>query len=101
MRKISVLIPVLLLVCITLFAQNRTVSGRVTDAQGKPVPFASVTVRGAGKGVAADENGNFTIQIPPGAVLVISASGYQNVTVNTGTETTVSAVLTSQSALSE
>jgi len=90
-----------MLVSALAFAQSRTVTGRVTDAQGKPVPFASVTVKGTPNGVAADENGNFTIQAPPNAVLVFSAAGLQSSEVNIGAQTTVNSSLVNQSALTE
>jgi TonB-linked SusC/RagA family outer membrane protein len=82
-------------------AQNRTVTGRVTDAQGNPVPFASVTIQGTTTGVAADEKGNFTIQAPPNATLVFSAAGFQGSTMNIGNQTTVSVSLTNQTSLNE
>src|SRR4051812_27046915 len=101
MRKILSMLSMLLLVSALAFAQTRTVTGRVTDAQGKPVPFASVTIKGSATGVAADENGNFTIQAAPNSVLVFSAAGLQNAEVNIGNQTTVNSSLVSQTALTE
>jgi len=65
----------LVLLCTTAFAQNRIVTGRVTDDKGDPVPFASVKVVGAKTGVSADENGYFKISVPATAVLEFSATG--------------------------
>lgn len=90
-----------LMLFLMAWSQNRTVSGRVTDAQGKAVPYASVVIKGSTTGVSADENGNFTIQAPPNAVLVISAAGFQGAEINIGDRTTVNSTLTSQSALTE
>jgi TonB-linked SusC/RagA family outer membrane protein len=90
-----------MLIGLVAWAQTRTVTGRVTDAQGRAVPFASVTISGTSTGVAADENGNFTIQAPPNAVLVFSAAGFQTSQVNIGTQTTVTASLSSQASLNE
>ena len=84
-----------------LFGQNRTVTGRVTNAEGRPVPFATVTVKGTSTAVSADENGNFSIQAPANAVLVFSSTGYQTNEVNIGTETTVNSTLAGQGALTE
>jgi TonB-linked SusC/RagA family outer membrane protein len=50
--------------------------GRVTDAEGKPIPGASITVKGTKTGTAADAGGNFTITVPDNAVLVFSALGF-------------------------
>ncbi|MGZ5189917.1 MAG: TonB-dependent receptor plug domain-containing protein, partial [Flavisolibacter sp.] len=101
MRRILSTLSLLLLFSALAFAQLRAVTGRVTDAQGNPVPFASITVKGSSTGVAADENGNFTIQAAPNSVLVISAAGYQASELNIGSQTTVTTSLSSQSNLNE
>jgi TonB-linked SusC/RagA family outer membrane protein len=75
MRKLQLLMAMLMLLFTTAFAQNRIVTGRVTDDKGDPVPFASVKVIGAKTGVSADENGYFKISVPPNAVLEFSATG--------------------------
>jgi TonB-linked SusC/RagA family outer membrane protein len=75
MRKLQLLMAMLVLLFTTAFAQNRIVTGRVTDDKGDPVPFASVKVVGARTGVSADENGYFRISVPPTAVLEFSATG--------------------------
>lgn len=101
MRKIVSLLAVLMLLSALVFAQNRTVTGRVTDAQGNPVPFASIEIKGTTTGVVADANGAFSIQAPPNAILTISATSFQSSEINIGTKTTVTASLTSQSTLNE
>lgn len=101
MRKIVTLLSVLLLFSISVLAQNRTVTGRVLDAQGKPVPFASVTIRGSQVGASADDNGNFSIQAPPNAILIFSAAGYQTSEINIANRTTINATINSQSSMSE
>src|SRR5437868_2596428 len=62
-----------------LFAQGRTLTGKVTDEKGNPIAGASVSVKGADNvGIAADEQGNFTLNIPSTArVLVISSVNYK------------------------
>src|SRR5688500_7105144 len=82
-----------------MFGQNRTVTGRVANAEGRPVPFATVTVKGTSTAVSADENGNFSIQAPPNAVLVFSSTGYQTSEVNIGTQTAVNTTLSGQGAM--
>ena len=66
------------MLCLTaqVFAQLRTITGRVTNAEGKGISYATVAVKGSSTTVAADENGNFSIQATPNAVLQFSASGY-------------------------
>lgn len=69
---------VLLLSCAQLFAQNRTVSGKVTDEKGNPIPFATVKVKGSKKGTFADAGGLFTIEVGKtgDVVLVVSSQGF-------------------------
>ncbi len=67
----------MLLLCSALaFSQTKTVTGRVTDGNGEPVPHATIKVKGSNKGVAADQNGNFSIQADSKTILVISAAGF-------------------------
>ncbi|RYY66200.1 MAG: VWA domain-containing protein [Chitinophagaceae bacterium] len=74
-------------------AQVRTITGTVRDAQGNPVPFASVTEAGTRNTVSADANGNFSIRVGPNTSrLVISATGFKPLTI-AFSGTTASAVL--------
>jgi TonB-linked SusC/RagA family outer membrane protein len=100
MRRLLTCLPVLFF-CVQLFAQPRAVTGRVVDAQGKAVPFASVTVKGTQTSVAADVNGNFSIQAPANATLVFSSAGFAASELNIGSQTSVNATLALQGALSE
>jgi TonB-linked SusC/RagA family outer membrane protein len=93
MKKVLTLLLFLLTALIS-FAQTRSITGKVTNAEGRPVPFANVTIKGTSITVSADENGNFSINAPAGAVLVISAAGLQSTEVNPGTQSTVNVTLT-------
>lgn len=78
MRKMRKLLALSLLGLLSLAAtaQKNTVSGKVTDDKGAPVPYATITIKGSHRSVAADENGNFTLQADKNALLVISAIGF-------------------------
>ena len=52
------------------------IKGKITDAEGKPVPSASITIKGTKNGTAADANGNFSISVDESTVLLISAIGF-------------------------
>ena len=67
------------------------VNGRVTDEKGEGLPGATVLVKGTNNGVSTNANGEFTLDVPTGATLVISSVGYatQEVTV-TGATVSVS-----------
>jgi TonB-dependent starch-binding outer membrane protein SusC len=69
-----------MLACLTLFstgellAQNRTITGKVTDDKGAPIPNASVLVSGTSIGTTTGNDGTFQLSVPSTAkLLVISA----------------------------
>lgn len=78
MRKIKLFLTVLaVLVTSVAFAQSLTVKGVVLDqATGEPVPFASVHEKGTMNGINTDVDGNYSITVSDGAVLVFSSIGY-------------------------
>jgi TonB-linked SusC/RagA family outer membrane protein len=60
-------------------AQDRTISGTVTDDKGAPLQNASVRVKGATQGVSTDLSGNFSITVPANVgSLVISYVGFKD-----------------------
>ncbi|MGB5436527.1 MAG: TonB-dependent receptor plug domain-containing protein, partial [Maribacter sp.] len=69
-----------------LHAQN-TVTGTITDENDQPVPGANIVVQGTTNGTQTDFDGNFTIEVTPEDVLVISYLGYitQNITIGNQT----------------
>ena len=57
-----------------------TISGSVVDEKGEPVIGASVSEVGTTRGTVTDLNGNFTLNVQPGAKLRIAYLGYKTVT---------------------
>jgi TonB-linked SusC/RagA family outer membrane protein len=93
MKKVLSLLSVLMLFCALAYGQARTVTGKVTDGQGNPIPFASVKVKGSQTGVSADINGMFTLKVQKGDVLEISAVGQKVNTITIGDQTSYSVTL--------
>jgi azurin len=58
------------------------VTGKVTDENGNPVPFASIDIKGGLSGVSADVQGNYKIKAKPGDVLTASAAGFESKTIH-------------------
>lgn len=53
-----------------------SVSGRVTDTSGQPIPGASVIVKGTTIGVTTTDNGSFSLHnVTTGATVVVSFMG--------------------------
>ena len=57
--------------------QTGTVKGQVVDANGEPIIGATVQVKGTVTGIISDLDGNFTVNVPADATLIISYIGYQ------------------------
>jgi len=58
------------------FAQDKRVSGRVTAADGKPLAGVTVAVQGSNTTAQTDQNGNYTLSVPVGKVLVFRSLGF-------------------------
>jgi len=84
-------------------AQNRTVTGKVTDAGGMPVPNASVIIKGTSAGTTTNAEGFFSLSVPPNArTLVFSAVTMTPLEIAISNKTEVDATLnTSESAMQE
>jgi len=89
MRKIVSLLLVLLLSATVAMAQTRNVNGRVLEATGDPVPFATINVKGTKVSVAAGADGNFIIKAKTGDVLVVTAIGFATAEQTVGADNNV------------
>ena len=75
--KRLILYIILSLSAVAAFAQNVTVSGVVKDADTEEgVISASVLVKGTTTGTITDFDGNFSLSVPQGSVLVVGSIGY-------------------------
>ena len=75
-------------------AQNRTISGTVTDTQNQPVIGAAVMVVGNTRiGAATDMNGAFSLSVPAGASITVESIGYKSRTFAIGSQTVFNIVL--------
>ena len=75
-------------------AQNKPISGTVTDASGVPVIGAAVFVVGnTSTGVMTDMDGKFTLSVPQNAAIAVSCIGYATQTIQTGAETVYNVML--------
>jgi TonB-linked SusC/RagA family outer membrane protein len=78
MRKLLLLFVAIALSIGLLHAQNRTVTGKVTDETGSPIPNASVTVKGKSLGTTTNSEGDFSLTLPGDArILVVTSIGME------------------------
>ena len=78
----------LLLVSTLTFAQSK-VSGTVKDANGEPLIGVSVMEVGTNNGAVTDINGNYTLNVKPGAKLKLSYIGFTPQTVKAGSNSQI------------
>ena len=96
MKQAKLLLSALFVfVGVTLFAQNVTVSGTVTDAStGEPMPAASVVLLGSTRtGTVTDIDGAYSINVPVGATLAFSSIGYKSEQIVVGSSRTINVAL--------
>jgi hypothetical protein len=92
-RSIVALLILPLLFGQSVLAQNIMFNGLVLDERKLPVQSASVILQGTNTGAYSDSLGFFSLQIPAGATLIISAIGYQSDTVNIGSGNRITILL--------
>lgn len=93
LRLLAVLVATLSLTI--SFAQNRKITGTVTDDKQAPLVGATVSVKGTKVATTTDAIGKFTINVPAnGNTLVISYVGMQNREVAIGSSDVINAALT-------
>ncbi len=85
------------------FAQERTVTGKVTSAAEGPLPGVNIVLQGTVQGTMTDAQGDYKIVVPgPQAVLVFSFISYTSQTVTVGSQSKIDVVLApALSALNE
>ena len=83
------------------FAQEKTVSGNVSDNNGEPMLGATVIIEGTTTGVSTDLDGNYSINVKIGDVLTFSYVGYTKQSITVGTSNTINVVLVPDNALEE
>ncbi|MFK5957940.1 MAG: SusC/RagA family TonB-linked outer membrane protein [Lutibacter sp.] len=74
------------------FAQEKTVTGNVSDASG-PLPGVTVVVKGTNTGTQTDFDGNYSIVASSGDVLQYSFMGMQSIEKTVGTSNTINIVM--------
>lgn len=94
MRKFLALVLCTLLCAGFIHAQNRTITGKVTDKTGVPLPQVSVLAKGVNIGSVTDERGQFSINVPSSVkVLTFSSVGFTPISVNITGKSTVNVTL--------
>lgn len=65
---------------VNVIQQNVAIKGTVIDSKGEPIIGANVIIENTSTGTITDFNGDFSLNVKPGAKLVISFIGYETKT---------------------
>ncbi|MNJ89918.1 TonB dependent receptor [compost metagenome] len=81
------------------FAQEKTISGTITDSQGLPLPGVSVVVKGTTRGTQTDFDGKYSIAAKQGEVLEFTYVGSKTSTVTVGASSSVNVTMVEDSTV--
>ena len=97
MKRILVILGLILFSCLGAVAQNRSITGVVSDEDNKGVISATIKVKGVSISTVTDLDGKFTISVPTGkAILSVSSMGFISKSVEVAAnESNVSIILAS------
>lgn len=90
---------ILLLTFGLTFAQQKEITGTISDGSGQPLPGANVLVKGTSTGTQSDFDGNYIIMASTGDVLIFSYLGFTSQSITVGDQSTINAVLQEDAAL--
>lgn len=99
--KLHGILVLFLVLCVQLsFAQEKTITGIVSDESG-PLPGVSVLIQGTNTGTVTDFDGKYTIKAKQGANLVFSFVGMDNQTKTVGAANVINVLMSGSQLLQE
>ncbi|PWK77203.1 TonB-linked SusC/RagA family outer membrane protein [Mucilaginibacter oryzae] len=79
-------------------AQEITVSGKVTDIKGEPIPGVNIVIKGSRAGTITDTKGNYKIKVPDTkSTLVFSFIGFATKEIAVGDQSNIDVILIAES----
>lgn len=94
MRKIFLLVGCMLLLALSaVWAQTKTITGKITDANGNPIPSITVRIKGSKTGTSAETDGSFKLSAANNATLIFSGIGFESKEVNVSNTSSVNVQL--------
>ncbi|AFL81375.1 TonB-linked outer membrane protein, SusC/RagA family [Aequorivita sublithincola DSM 14238] len=97
----GILTLILALVVQLTFAQQKTITGTVTDDTGLPLPGANVIIKGTSSGTQTDFDGNYSISANVGQAIAFSYVGFVTKEVKVGAQNSINVTLQPDAAALE
>ena len=98
MKKSYFLLILTLITTAFLNAQNSEVNGSVSGVDGLSIPGANVLIQGSNTGTTTDFDGNFSISVKSGDVLIVSYIGFLTQSITISNQTSLTIVLQSDAS---
>ena len=100
--KFSVILTLLLAFVVQIsFAQEKKVSGTVSDDNGLPLPGSTIIIKGTTSGVSTDFDGNYSINASVGDVLTFNYVGYADQNKTVGSSNVINVTMLADTSLEE
>ena len=100
--KFSVILTLLLAFVVQIsFAQEKKVSGTVSDDNGLPLPGSTIIIKGTSSGVSTDFDGNYSINANVGDVLTFNYVGYADQNKTVGSSNVINVTMLADTSLEE
>ncbi len=77
--------------------EDLTITGKVTDETGQPIPGVTIHVKGTSRGTQSGVDGSYTINAPDNAILVFSSIGFTAQEISVNGRTAINITLTASS----
>ena len=101
MKRRILLSMFILLAALAANAQSVNVSGIVTESSGVPLPGVFVLQSGTSNGVSTDDQGCYSINVPPECTLQFSCIGFKDVSISLNDRTVIDVVMQEDSQMLE
>ncbi len=79
----------------------RTITGRIADDTGEPLPGVNVIIKGTTTGVTSDLDGNYRITLDDGGTLIFAYVGFSSTEIEVGSRETLDVTLGGVTELQE
>lgn len=95
-KKLLTIFLVMMTCCVSIYAQDRKVTGKVTAAEdGSGLPGVSVQLKGSTKGTTTDANGNYSLPLSSSGTIRFTFVGFAPKEVAVGSQAVINVQLTS------
>ncbi len=88
-KRMQLMAVVFFLGILTSFAQEKPISGTISDLSGMPLPGVNIIVKGTTNGTQSDFDGNYTINVSVGDILSYTYIGLKSVERTVGSANTM------------